>query len=88
MSTITTKTTNWRDAASGARVVAEICDSQGTCCQTSSDGKGLDNPGEDRQIGQTDVYTDAAILGNCAQKVVYIWRKVINILKCADISLF
>ena len=84
MSTITTKTTNWRDAGSGARVVAEICDSQGFCCQTAS----LDNPGEDRQSGQTDVYTDAAILGNCAQKVVYIWRKVINILKCADISLF
>ena len=72
MSTIATKTGTSKNAKSKARVVAEICDSRGTCCQTSSDGRGLDNSGEDRQIGQTDVYTDRAILGSCSQKVVYI----------------
>ena len=72
MSTIATKTGTSKYAKSKARVVAEICDTRGTCCQTSSEGRGLDNSGEDRQIGQTDVYTDRAILGSCSQKVVYI----------------
>ena len=73
MSTIATKTgtANLADGRN-ARVVAEICDSQGTCCQTSSDGRGLDNSKVVRQAGQTDVYTDTAILGSCSQKVVYI----------------
>ena len=72
MSTIATKTGTDQYADSNARVVVEICDSQGTCCQTSSDGKGLDNHGQDRKKGQTDVYTNSAILGNCAQKVINI----------------
>ena len=67
VSTIATKTGTNGHAESNARVVVEICDSQGTCCQTSSDG--LDNPGQDREIGQTDVYTNTADLGNCAQEV-------------------
>ena len=70
MSRIVTKTGTDQNAASNARVVVEICAREGTCCQTSSDG--LDNPGQDREIGQTDTYTNAAILGNCAQEVVYI----------------
>ena len=73
VSTIASKTGTGKYAGSKSRVVAEICDAQGTCCQTSSDGRGLDNSGEDRQIGQTDVYTDRAILGSCSQKVVYIF---------------
>ena len=72
MSTIAIKTGTEKHAESNARVVVEICDSQGTCCQTSSDGRGLDNPGQDRKIGQTDVYTNSAILGNCAQEVINI----------------
>ena len=72
MSTIAIKTGTRKHAGSNARVVVEICDSQGTCCQTSSDGRGLDNPGQDREIGQTDVYTNSAILGNCAQEVINI----------------
>ena len=91
MSTIATKTGTSKYAKSKARVVAEICDTRGTCCQTSSEGRGLDNSGEDRQIGQTDVYTDNGILGSCSQKVVYIltfwWRKVIS-FKYADIPFF
>ena len=72
VSAIATKTGTENYAASNARVMVEICDSQGTCCQTSSDGRGLDNPGQDRAIGQTDDYTNATILGNCAQEVIYI----------------
>ena len=72
MSTIATKTGTSGNAQSKARVVAEICDSRGSCCQTSSDGRGLDNSKVVRQAGQTDVYTDTAILGSCSQKVVYI----------------
>merc|ERR1740123_1168731 len=68
VSTISTKTGTYHYAASNARIVVEICDSQGTCCQTSSDGRGLDNPGQDRENGQTDVYTNTSILGNCAQE--------------------
>ena len=72
MSAIATKTGIDKYAGSKARVVMEICDSQGTCCQTSPDGRGLDNPGqEDREIGQTDVYTNTTILGNCAQEVIH-----------------
>ena len=70
MSSISTKTGTRTFAESPARVVVEICDSQGTCCQTSSDG--LDNPGQDRRKGQTDVYTNTAILGNCTQEVIHI----------------
>ena len=73
MSTIATKTGTSKYAKSKARVVAEICDTRGTCCQTSDGrlGRGLDNnPGIDRQKGQTDIYTDTAIIGNCAEKVV------------------
>ena len=70
VSTISTKTGTDQYAGSNARVVVEICDNQGACCQTSSDG--LDNPGQDREIGQTDVYTNQAILDNCAQEVIHI----------------
>ena len=70
VSRIVTKTGTDQNAASNARVVVELCDRRGTCCQTSSDG--LDNPGPDREIGQTDSYTNTSILGNCAQEVLYI----------------
>ena len=70
MSTIATKTGTDQYAGSNARVVVEICDSQGTCCKTSLNG--LDNPGQDRKKGQTDVYTNSTILGNCAQEVINI----------------
>ena len=91
VSTIASKTGTVKYAGSKSRVVAEICDAQGTCCQTSSDGRGLDNSKVVRQAGQTDVYTDTAILGSCSQKVVHILtlgeKKVIR-LGCADLPLF
>ena len=67
---ITVKTSAEEYAESLARVVLDLCGSEGGCCQTSTDGRGLDNPGEDRRKGQTDVYTATSILGNCAEQVV------------------
>ena len=67
VSTIATKTGTITYAGSPIRVLVEICDSQGTCCQTD----GL-NRKKDREIGQTDVYTNTAILGNCTQEVIHI----------------
>ena len=69
MAKIATKTGTRNWAGSNARVMVEICDSQGTCCKTTSSGRGLDNPGQDRRRGQTDVYRNPAILGNCALEV-------------------
>ena len=68
MSTIATKTGPNQHDGSTCRAVLEICDDQGNCCQTSADGRGLYS-GQIREIGQTDVYTDATILGSCAQEV-------------------
>ena len=56
---------------SRCRAVMEICDSDGNCCQTSPDGRGLYN-GKYRASGQTDVYSNTTILGNCAQEVISI----------------
>ena len=42
------------------------------CCLTSTDEQGLDNPGDDRERGQTDVHTSKAVLDNCAQEVIFI----------------
>ena len=70
VATITTKTSAEVNAESLARVVLDLCGSEGGCCQTSTEGRGLDNPGEDRRNGQTDVYTATSILGNCAEQVV------------------
>ena len=68
---ITTKTSAKENADSLARVVLDLCGSEGGCCQTSTEGRGLDNPGEDRRKGQVDVYNTTSILGNCAQQVVW-----------------
>ena len=78
MAAITTKTGTMSSADSSARVVLELCGSGGGCCQTSKDGRGLDNPGEDRRKSQTDVYTATSILSNCAEQVV--WSNVGNFL--------
>ena len=92
VSTIASKTGTVKHAKSKSRVVAEICDAQGTCCQTSSDGRGLDNSKVVRQAGQTDVYRNTAILGSCSQKVhsVYFdpWCRKVIWVGCADLPLF
>ena len=70
VATITVKTSAEEYAESSARVVLDLCGSEGGCCQTSTEGRGLDNPGEDRRKGQVDVYNTTSILGNCAEQVV------------------
>ena len=70
MTSIAIKTGTVNAAESGCRAVMEICDEQGNCCQTSTTGNGLDNPGDDREKGQTDIYTNTTLLGNCAQSEI------------------
>ena len=76
VSTIAIKTGTSKYDGSSCRAVMEICDRHGNCCQTSPDGRGLDNlDRRDRMIGQTDIYTNTTILGSCAQEVIsiFIW---------------
>ena len=70
VSSITIKTGTVKDAGSDCRAVMEICNKDGNCCQTTPEGGGLDNPGDDRESGQTDIYTNTALLGNCADEVI------------------
>ena len=66
---IAIKTGGVAHSGSTCHVVMEVCDGYGWCCQTSSEG--LDNPGHvDREIGETDIYTNTTILGNCAEAVI------------------
>ena len=69
VSSIATKTGTIKHAETDCRVVMEICDSDGNCCETTKAGRGLDNPGNDRESGNTDTYTDTALLGSCSEKV-------------------
>ena len=71
MSTIAIKTGSGKWDGSNARAVLEICNSESVCCQTSSAGRGLYN-GKYRGAGQTEVYKNTTILGNCAQEVISI----------------
>jgi len=66
VSSIAIKTGTVPNAQSDCRAVMELCDRQRNCCQTTPNGQGLDNPGNDRESGQTDIYTNRAVLGNCA----------------------
>ena len=72
---IAIKTGGAAHSGSTCHVVMEVCDGYGWCCQTSSDG--LDNPGlVDRETGETDIYTNTTILGNCAEAVItyfHVW---------------
>ena len=71
MSTIAIKMGDGKWDGSKCRAVMEICDGDGNCCQTSPDGRGLYN-GKYRASGQTDVYSNTTILGNCAEEVISI----------------
>ena len=69
---IAIKTGGAPHSGSTCHVVMEVCDGHGKCCQTSSEG--LDNPGHvDRETGETDIYTNMTILGNCAEAVMCIF---------------
>ena len=66
MTEISTKTGTLIHAESDCGAELEICDNKGKCCKTSF----LDNkPGDDRESGQTNVYTKETILGVCANEV-------------------
>ena len=66
MTEITIKTGTEEDAESDCGAELEIRDNKGKCCKTSF----LDNkPGDDRESGQTNVYTRETILGACANEV-------------------
>ena len=66
MTEISIKTGTLEDAQSDCAVEMEICGVKGICCQTSH----LNNvPEDDRENGQTDVYTNQTILGSCAKEV-------------------
>ena len=66
MTEISIETDTRNNAESDCGAELEICDIKGFCCKTSK----LDNkPGDDRESGQTDVYTDETILGFCAKEV-------------------
>ena len=71
MSEIKIKTGDGENDSSNCRAQMEICDDQGQCCQTSSEGRGLHNPGKNRERGKIDVYSNKAVLGNCAQEVIF-----------------
>ena len=62
---ISIKTGSAEYASSDCGADIEICDAQGNCCKTSN----LDNLGDDRRGGLTDVYTDQTILGSCQHEV-------------------
>ena len=85
MTSIAIKTGTGKNDGSNCRAVMEICDSQGSCCKTTSDGSGL-HPGQNREIGQIDVYTNKTILGNCSDEVIHIlvlirrWCKSIHFI--------
>ena len=66
MTKISIKTGTLEDAQSDCALEMEICGVKGICCQTSY----LNNLSEDdRENGQTDVYTNQTILGSCAKEV-------------------
>ena len=65
MSAISINTGTVANAESDCAAYLKICDNKGICCTTSN----LDNPGDDRVSGQTDVYTKQTILGSCANEV-------------------
>jgi len=64
VSAISINTGTVANAESDCAAYLKICDNKGICCTTSN----LDNPGDDRVSGQTDVYTKQTILGSCANE--------------------
>ena len=76
---ISIKTGTTADAQSNCDAELKICDNEEICCKTSN----LDNPGDDRERGKTDDYTDPALLGHCGKMV----RKSFKCLKKKSVFL-
>ena len=67
MSTISIQTVSRANAGSDCRAVMTICDINNKCCQTRTDGGGLDIEGRnDRESGQLDTYTGSTLLNTCS----------------------
>ena len=68
MSEISIKTGDNSAGNSACKAVLKICDMNNNCCQTTSNGFGLDDMSkQDRQTNQTDTYSRAAILNTCSK---------------------
>ena len=72
MSEIAIKTGNDIYDSSNCGALAKICDNVGKCCETWTEGKGLYNQGPNREKGQTDIYSNTTILGDCSKEVTEI----------------
>ena len=84
MTEISIKTGTVKDAESDGGAELEICDVEGVCCKTTK----LNNvPGDDRESGQTDVYTQQTILGDCAKEVNCVHITTSFILLSREVSL-
>lgn len=59
------------DSQSDIRAVLRICDINNSCCETSSQGNGLDDLSKnDRESGQLDTYSSPAMLHTCTQAIL------------------
>jgi hypothetical protein len=68
VSQISIKTGNEPTGETAGKAVLKICDMHNYCCQTTDNGNGLDDISKkDRQLGQTDSYSDQAILNTCSK---------------------
>ena len=68
MSEISIRTGGKPNGASACKAVLTVCDMNNNCCQTTSDGLGLDDLSKkDRQTNQTDTYSSAALLNTCSK---------------------
>jgi len=47
-------------------IAAKICDRAGVCCETNA----LDNSGNDFEVGQTDIFKEKQLLGECSEDVL------------------
>jgi len=63
---ISVKTGNEASGETDAVADVKICDGLGACCRTL----GLNNAGNDRKSGATDVYSDPYYLSNCSESVL------------------
>ena len=84
MTEISIKTGTVSKGESNCGAELEICNVEGVCCKTSK----LNNePGNDRESGQTDVYTKETIVGDCAKEVNCVHLTTSFILLSREVSL-
>ena len=82
MTKISVKTGDEASAETDAVPDVQICDGLGTCCKTL----GLDNAGNDRQKGLTDVYS-GSLLSDCSQVRCIFANSYVKFLFCSLFSI-